>query len=73
MVVVNVNHKLDFKNSSPCHHCAKELKKYKIKTVYYSTSENEIVKKKLANLDFHLSSSQLNVMKLNKNDFVSIK
>lgn len=63
MVVINVDSKGNFKNSNPCYCCAEELKKYKINTVYYSTSDNEIVKKKTKNLDWHMSSSQIAVQK----------
>lgn len=63
MVVINVDSKGNFKNSSPCCCCAEELKKYKINTVYYSTSDNEIVKKKTKDLGWHMSSSQIAVQK----------
>lgn len=39
LYVVRVNKRGQYRNSKPCSHCAKQIMKHGIKTIYYSVSE----------------------------------
>lgn len=63
MVIINIDHNLNFKNSSPCHHCLNEIIKKGIKYIFFSTTDNGIIRRKTQEIDFHLSDSQVNIQK----------
>ena len=50
IVVLRINPRGKLAESKPCYHCLEDIKKLKIKYVYYSTSSGKIVKEKTKNM-----------------------
>ena len=57
MIVIRINKNGKMCNSKPCCKCIESLKMHKVKNIYYSNSEGEIIFEKTKNITNDHSSS----------------
>jgi deoxycytidylate deaminase len=68
ILVIRLDKQGNLKNSKPCKHCLETLKKFNIKTVYYSTDEGKIEMERIRDCSTdHYSHGQKRYYKIVKN------
>lgn len=67
MLIIRTNNRGELKFSKPCCNCIEKLKKFGVKSVYYSTDEGTIIKERLDTIcGDHKSGGQKMLLRIKK-------